>query len=82
MKERLSYYWNMFRAGYHWNRMIAKQDSTGLTHSTLLWMHRSYERSSISYNQSIEVLVASAHYVTAKSLIRKRENNVCSIITE
>jgi len=73
MKASLNYLWHMFRASYHWNRMIAKQDNTGISHSMLMVLSKSYRSHSISYSQSINALVEQCRYTTARSLIKPRQ---------
>jgi hypothetical protein len=61
-----------WRAGVHWNRMIAKLDKTGQPHRMLVTMDSGYRRSSDIYHDTINRLVESGHYRTAKSLIKAK----------
>jgi hypothetical protein len=74
MRELIHYYWLMYRANYHWNRMIAKQERTGFLHNTLYSIDRRYARHSNCYNDCINELVDAADYVTALSIVRSKAN--------
>lgn len=83
MKEALAVMALRWRAGFHWNRMIAKQDKTALTHSTLMVMDCSYRRSNTIYNDCISRLVSKGRYTTAMSIIAEKKSvshatRVCS----
>jgi hypothetical protein len=78
MKATLAYYWHMFRAGYHWNRMMIKQDNTGLFHSALMSVSPRYRKHCTCYNESVCYLIAKEHYRTAKSFMSRKRTNVCT----
>jgi hypothetical protein len=52
--------------------MIAKLDKTGQPHRMLVTMDSGYRRSSDIYHDTINRLVESGHYRTAKSLIKAK----------
>lgn len=75
MKERLAILWHRLKAGYHWNRMIAKIDGTERSHSYLVQYDPSYRRSSDIYNHSINCLVEAGEYIAARSLISSKRKS-------